>query len=268
VLGADFVARLAHDREQAENLHVERMLATAHAAAASEPLDRAALTLIQEAEDGILKIYEASYRAWQKDKDPAITAKKEQYETAYKEVIELSDAAVGAFFTPAVVDTIPWRDLLSAEEASHWKGAAVKGFEYRVENGVMHLIGPAPEEKSEGIISIGDKEVWRDFVVEAEFTVVKGRFTVFYRLPLVWQENVESLELSTDEGDGQLTAGVPYEYRLSLIGSTLVEERLGEDSLITPTSISWTKIRKGAFALSVPKETEVKFTRLRIKVLR
>ena len=49
------------------------------AAAATEPLDRAALATIQQAEDEILKIFEASYRAWQKNmQDPDLTAKKDE----------------------------------------------------------------------------------------------------------------------------------------------------------------------------------------------
>ena len=55
-----------------------------------------------------------------------------------------------------------------------------------------------------------------------------------------------------------------------MIGSTIgVEERSEEGGGRSDrTSVSWVKPRKGAFAISVPKETEVRFTKVRAKVLR
>ena len=116
-------------------------------------------------------------------------------------------------------------------------------------------------------MSIGDKEMWRDFVVEMDVTIPKGYCELFFRLSPVWQKNVESRELTTEEGG--LEAGRTYTYQFSVIGSALVEEMKGEDSLGPDRkTISWTQIRKGSFGISVPKETEIKFTKLRAKVLR
>jgi hypothetical protein len=268
IVGADFVARLAQDRESSELLYLERLQASAQAAAASQPLDRAALATIQQAEDEILKIYETSYRAWQRNnQDPAVIAKKDDHQERYQAIIQLSDGAVERFFTPQVIESTPWRDLLSSEQAAQWRGATVAGFEHRIGDGVMHLIGPDPAEKSEGILSIGDKEAWRDFVLDMEFTIDRGQCTLFFRLPPVWQENVEAFDLTTEEG--HLEAGRSYVYSFSVVGSTFVQQEHSEDSLgPTVEGISWTKVRKGAFAISIPKESEVRFTRLRAKVLR
>ena len=268
MLGAEFAARVAKDRAFAEETYLEGLLTAARTAAATEPLDRAALATIQQAEDEILKIFEASYRAWQSDaQNPELTAKKDSYQERYQALIALSDAAVQRFFTPEVIESTPWRDLLSSEHAGEWRGPTLKGFEHRIEDGVLHMIGPDPSEDGEGIISIGDKEAWRDFVIDAEFTIAKGGCTIFFRLPAAWQENVESVDLTTDEG--ALEAGRSYTYTFDVIGSTLVEQNHGEDSFgpnVVP--INWTKIRKGAFGISIPKESEIRFTRLRAKVLR
>ena len=76
--------------------------------------------------------------------------------------------------------------------------------------------------------------------------------------------------------DGRHRVVVPFEdNRLlgQLLGEydghlALIEERLGADSDLTDHKIQWTRVRKGALAIAVPKESEVKFTRLRIKLLR
>jgi hypothetical protein len=74
-------------------------------------------------------------------------------------------------------------------------------------------------------MSIGDKEVWRDFVVEMEITIVQGSCELFMRLSPAWQKNVESRELTTDEGG--LEAGRTYTYRFTVIASDLTEQ-IGE----------------------------------------
>ncbi len=269
LVGTEFVARVNKDREDADRIYLERLVSSAETAAAAEPLDRAALTALQQAEDEVLKIYENSYRAWQKNmQDPVVKEKKDEHESRYKALIQLSDQAVEHFFTPEAIENTPWRDLLAPDQVSLWRGGSdVKGFERRIDNGVMHLVGPDPSEKSEVISSIGDKEIWRDFLLEMEFTILKGRTTLYFRLPPVWQENVESLELTTDEG--AFEAGRSYTYAYKVLASTFAEEDLGEDSLgPTVKNISWTRVRKGAFGISIPKDTEIKFTRLRAKVLR
>jgi hypothetical protein len=268
VAGAEFQARLAKDREDAEKIYVERLVTSAEAAAATDPLDRAALSTIQLAEDELFKLFEASYKAWTKNnQDPTLAARKDEHQTKYQAVVRLSDDAVSRFFTPAVIDGMPWRDLLASDQVAQWKWAEVKGFEHRIENGTLHLIGPDPSEKSEGIGSIGDREVWRDFLIEAEFTITKGVGTLYFRMPLVWQENILSHDLLTDEGHLELERA--YTYAFTLLGSTMLEEDRSEDTGgPTVSSISWTKPRKGAFGLSLPKDSEIKFTRLRAKILR
>ena len=266
-VGADFVAQVAKDIEECDRIYIERLTSAAQTAAATEPLDRAALTTIQQSEDELFKIFNATALAWNKNRqDPALTARKDELEVKYKELIKLSDDAVGRFFTPAVIEAVPWRDLLSEDQKGQWKGAAtLKG--YKNLGGEMHLVGLDPSEEGASMISIGDKEVWRDFLIDIEFTITKGSFELFFRMPIQFQEGILSADLTTDEG--HLEAGRAYTYAYSCVGSSFVEEQKGEDSPgLTDSTISWVKVRKGAFAIAIPKETEVRITRLRAKVLR
>jgi len=266
IVGAEFEARLDKDRADGERVHMERLVATAEAAAATIPLDRAALNTLAQVEDDVHRIFENVYRVWDKNKqDVPLSDKKKDYEDKYKSVIKLSDDAVERFFSAEVIENTPWRDLLA--DPSAWKTGELKGYEHNFVNGVLHLVGPDPSEGAQGIMSIGDKEVWRDFLVEMDITILKGDCEIFFRLSPVWQKNVESLELTTDEGG--LEAERTYTYFFSAIGSTLIDEIKGEDSLgANRKSISWTQIRKGGFGIAVPKNTEIRLTKLRAKVLR
>jgi len=267
IMGAEFLARVSKDRQEAERVYVERLISAAQAAGAGETLDRVALTTVQQSEDELFKIFNAIALAAQKNRsDQELTAKKNELQEKYKALLELSDTTVTRFFTPDEIERTPWRDALSDEHKGEWKGAQTfKGV--RIENGEMHLIGldPGTADAGQSILSIGDKEIWRDFVVDMEFTIVQGSAEVFFRMPLAYQENIESIDLGTDEG--QLEVGKTYTYNFKLVGSTLVDELVGESDPNT-TNVQWTRVRKGAFALSLPKGAEVKITRLRVRVLR
>lgn len=265
IAGAEFVAKLALAREETERSYAEKLLEEAKDAAAAAELTRASLATIQASEEGIFEILNTVALAAQKNSaDTVLKEKKDRYQDFYREVIKISDETVPKVFTPEVIDDLPWVDLLSVEQAGKWGGPAMKGFEHRIENGVLHMIGPDPEERAEGIISIGDKEQWHDYLLDLEFTILKGESTLFFRLPLNWQDNVEALVLSPDA----YPAGETWTMRISLIGSEIVT-RIEADELGTVSSpVSWTKIRKGAFGISVPKNSEVRYTKLRIKVLR
>ena len=67
----------------------------------------------------------------------------------------------------------------------------------------------------EAILSIGDREQWRDFVLDVEFTLVSGECTLYLRLPRGMPANVETLALSPDMSPSLVT---------SLIGSTRTDE--------------------------------------------
>jgi hypothetical protein len=268
-LGSDLLERVTALRQEAEKLYRERLIAVAEEASQAETPDRAGLTVIQQSEDELFKLFNAL--ALQRQKNPGdseLRAKVDEYESLYKKVVLQADSVAERLFTPEFIGQTPWRDLLSPDQVSQWKGQALKGFEHRIDNGVLHMIGPDPSEKSEAIISIGDKEVWRDFVIEVEFTIEKGSPSLWFRLPPTWQGNELNELLSTDEGF--LEAGRAYTFEYTVIGSTIgVEERSEEGGGRSDrTSVSWVKPRKGAFAISVPKETEVRFTKVRAKVLR
>ncbi|MSR61201.1 MAG: zinc ribbon domain-containing protein [Planctomycetes bacterium] len=262
----EFWARVDKDCVEGERIHLERLMATAQAAAASEPLDRAALATLAAVEDDVFKLLDSTARALAKDsQNTELNEKKKDFETRYRTVMKLADDAVERFFTAEVIEATPWRDLLS--DPSAWKAAEAKGFEHNIVNGTLTMIGPDPDADGQGVMSIGDREIWRDFVIEVEVTIEKGMVECFFRLPINWQKNVEYYDLTTDEGE--LEAGRTYALEFRALGSTLTITNKTEDTQRPENKpISWIQIRKGAFGLSVPNKTEIKFTKMRGKVLR
>jgi hypothetical protein len=232
------------------------------------PLDPGELLELGRIEDEILAAFEADWRRWQEDpEDPELSERKRLGEEGYRAFLARSDQAVEQYFTPERIAAVPWTDLLAEDRAASWIGCKVEGFEHHIEDGVLHMLGPAPHVGGEGIISIGDREQWRDLVLDVEFMLVKGECSLFLRLPRTFQENVQNINLTTD--DAYYEAGVSHEFTVSLIGSTQLEEDVGVDSMgPSKVKVPWTQVRKGALGISLPKNSEVRFTRLRAKILR
>lgn len=230
-------------------------------------VDRAILAELASVEDEILRDFEARYRRWhERSDDHELTEQKSRGEEIYRAFLRLSDELVESFFTPEVIATLPWQDLLTQERAVQWRGPTLQGFEFHIENGVLRMVNTGAASGSAGVISIGDAEIWRDFELEIELSVKRGECWLFFRLPPSWQENVLEYDLIPWEDDPE--PGRPHTYSFRVLGSTLTIA-IGNDGLDPEVKpVSWTRIRKGALGIAVPTDSEVEITRLRIRLLR
>jgi hypothetical protein len=133
---------------------------------------------------------------------------------------------------------------------------------------VFQIIGPDAATNKRAVLStsMGDKEQWRDFVLEYEFTLSKGTATMFLRMGRT-TEKTEPIEFST-QGDNAFVAGETYDAEISLIGSNLRYVVHSVDFKPVEAPSSWTMSRKGSIGLVIDPETQLKFTKMRIKVLR
>jgi len=253
------------DSTELDAVDLDPLLVRARALAEREPVDRESLADLTWIEDKIFHELDVVARVWMKHMDDAaLLARKNACEVAYKELLGLSDRAVNRVFTPPAIESAPWRDLLT--DASAWKSSELPGFEHPLTDGVLHLVGPDPAAGGMGVMSIGDAEAWRDFVVEIEFTLHRGSVELFFRLPPLWQKNVESRELVLQDGSIELDR--KYLFTFTILGSILIQDVHASDMSPTYDTISWVQVRKGALGIAVPRETEVEITRLRAKILR
>lgn len=263
----ELLLRVATLRASADQLYAERLLEDARTSAAAGPT-RETLQKFQRAEDEIRVLLEKA----KKDKN---TAQYDLFEPLYKSALSESDAAVALVFTPAEIEKAPWRDLLADQERANWIAPGAKGFEWRLENGEMHVIGPDEDAEGIPILSIGDAEKWCDFVGEMEFTLTKGETSLFFRLGLgsnAVDAAIAPQLLSTQAASNPLVAGELNKVNFSLVGSTYYYELQGFDPDTNKGQpIGWTRTRKGALAFEFqPKsnKADLRITKLRVKLLR
>ncbi len=262
LLGGENIARLGAAKASATRVYAAKTLEEAKAAAKGDPAKgREALAKLSIAEEEIQRIFDKSIKA--NDKEA-----KDYYEGLYREAIKTSDALCAQVFTPEEIARAPWIDLLSGDWVQKWKRAEVKGFNHRIENGVLHATGPDADTGAKGVLAIGQGEKWRDFVLDLEFTLAKGSLDLNFRVSQQPDVTTEAFEIATD-GEDAVLAGEVYNAEISLIGSQLVyREQDAVDVSPYTKELSWTKSRWGALCLVIPDGTELKLSRLRIRVLR
>jgi hypothetical protein len=169
-------------------------------------------------------------------------------------------------FTPDAVERAPWMDLLSGEQKDKWQHPAFKG--WQIKDGVLDGVGPDLDSKSTAIMSIGDQEQWHDFVLDCEFTLVKGEATFHFRLGPAVNNSTLSIPVSTS-GGVPFKAGAPNQMTVSMIGSAFkVTFADPEHAPHEEPEVPWTIRRKGGIAISVPPGSEIKISKMKIKVLR
>ncbi|MCK6448456.1 MAG: hypothetical protein L6Q99_18860, partial [Planctomycetes bacterium] len=250
------------DRVYAAKLHEE---ARSAANAANDVAGRqAALKKYTEAEDEIVKLFEESLKKNQSELS-------KYYEGHFREVIDESDLLAKAIFTPDFVEKQPWKDLLSTDQAPNWNAASLEGFSQKFERGALTLRGPNAAARQNGVTSIGDREQFRDFVLDFEFTILKGEFELYARVGKRFDGTVESLKFSALEESPNasflLSSNESYSGTLTFIGSSWTCELSAGDPQ-TVEQVKWVQSRRGGIGLLVPTEAEVKITRMRIKSLR
>jgi hypothetical protein len=188
-------------------------------------------------------------------------------EAALQECIEASDAIATALFDDARVERTPWRDLIADPNAEHAHDGLLR---YERSDGEIRAVGSPPGTKLEGVFSIGDRERWRDFVVEVEYAPVRGESRLYFRLGRMVQTAPDEIEAEA-VGDGvTLERDAPRTLTATYIGSRRRFEWSANTGLATTelNPINWRRSRVGAFGAVVRGGAELRITRLRARILR
>jgi len=121
------------------------------------------------------------------------------------------------------------------------------------------------------VISIGDREQWRDFELYVEFVVERGGADLFLHLGRVPNANTVACALVTEGESKNLTAGQTYHLTIRLVGSQF-SARFGDQDTGAPVPrsepLSWTKTRKGAVGLLVPSSLRMQVRSFKVRALR
>lgn len=259
-MGADFVARVGAARTTADRTYATRLHEDAVAyAKENQDKPRLALARYAKAEDEVLALFEEAFKGKNKEA-------KDFFEGIFKDIIKESDALVEFTFTPDVVDKVPLKDILAADEVKRWNPVAVKGFSHRIDNGLLDIVGPDADAAGKAVLAFDDVEKWRDFVIEMDFVIEQGSFDVYMRLGKRADDTVPNFELSAVEKG--LVTGKPYKLTASMIASKLMTQIYPEDVQPMIGEATWAKSRKGALGFVIPEGARIKITSLKVRLLR
>jgi hypothetical protein len=219
-----------------------------------------ALQKLGSAEDDLRELYDAA------DKEKNAQSKTLFY--AYlQELYVRTDKLANLTFNEAAVAAKPWLGLLDGAIANEWKFSGVKGSVGKIEAGRLVLAGGDADSKARTVSSIGDSRQWRDFVIEGEFTIESGSFTMAFRLGKR-VDNVTSDTVIVTADEGRVQAGGTYSFTYQLIGSTAKMTWKDDIFEAVDRELDTRTNRHGAFGLVLNTGTKVTFTRLRVKELR
>ena len=265
VLGADMLSRYQLARGGADRAYATRLLEDAKQYAADNPDDkRLALVRFHAAEDELRALVDRAYT----DKNAELKA---FYTPLFEQAIAESDRLVTELFSGEAGEKLPMVDCLAGAKAGEWNASQAKGFSWRIEKGVLQLIGPDADAGKNAVISIGDREQWRSFIADIEFVVEAGNVDVYFRLGKAPNANTPMYTLRTTGDSAQLRAGTAYKMRASVIGSTFTV-RFADDVADPPPThegdLTWVYNRKGAIGLLIPPGAKLKISKFQVRELR
>jgi len=250
----DYKKRLADASERIDRAYLGKLMSDAKAKGQT----REALTAYTAAELEVRNALDNTLRG-SKDVD-----RKKWYENLYKTLLTDSDAVAVAVFNQSVIDGEPWKDTLSSEE--DWKHAPeLVGFQ--VKDGQLHAVGPKAGGGRIGTFSVGDNRQLKDFIVQGEFTPVKGNFKIYFRA-YQRMDSSEFYAVNTIGKDPAFKPGQSYPIEVRCIGSTLSVKF--PNTTIEPweLQVGATKQRFGSIGFALDEDSEVKITAFKYKELR
>ncbi len=257
-MGAEFDTRVSAAKVKIGRAYADRLFDEAKSLAAKGPSEaRAALAAFAKAEDEFTVLLDEAYNKRNQEAIAYITPK-------YQSIIDDSDKLAVATFTADVFARADARDVLKTVEPAKWGQDGLKGF--RIDASGLQAIGLDPGSKKDGVFSVGDLEKWRDFELDFEFQVVKGEAQFYFRLGKQIQ-SAEGFMVQTGAEDWK--AGETYSCKATLVGSTMRLE-FGDNANQEPreSTLDWRRSRKGAFGVVVPQGSEVKITKMKLKLMR
>jgi len=259
--GLDFLTKVGTARAKVDRVYAQKLLDEAKAIAGKGAGEaRNALTAFTKAEDEITKMLDDASRG--KGKNPELKA---YLEDLFKGLIVESDTLVKQIYTPEVIEKTPWLDLLAIDKEK-WQRPGFSG--WQLKDGSIQAVGPDLGSKSEAIMSVGDGEQWRDYEYEIDFVVVKGDATFYWRVGAAVNQSVTNYPVSTNKGNPPFKAGQSYKMTGQMLASNFTLNFPDTEYNSLSEEMTWTRRRKGAIAISVPGGSEVKVTKMRIRVLR
>jgi hypothetical protein len=177
--------------------------------------------------------------------------------------MEKGDALAESAITPEKIEGLPWRNLLAAADVGKWgKGGTC---EFKIDNGVLTITGPPADAKDQGVVSIGEDEGIRDFVLEAKLSV-KGRGFM-----VMWRKEPDSMKMGQmayrTEGLNHVPEDEPLTLKIEARGQTgVIEVQPGD--LKQPFRMGPEKARKGGFGFSADPESTITINEIKVKVIR
>ena len=262
-IGADVAARYALARTSADKLYAQRVLdETKEYSSSNADNPRLALVRAQVAEDEIKGLLDRTIN----EKNTELQA---YYQPLYEQAVGESDRLATMLFTPAEIEKTAWIDCLSGAQVANWNPSDVKGFAHQIAGGVLQLVGPDADAGRTAVISIGDREQWRNFVADMEFTVERGGMELYFRLGRSANANTPGIFVKTEGENSSWEANRSYKVVASLIGSSyVVRFDNAPDKQAIQETLNWRKTRKGGIGLFVPPGAKIKFTRFQVRELR
>jgi hypothetical protein len=262
-VGADVAARYALARTSADKLYAQRVLDEAKEYSNSNADNpRLALVRSQVAEDEIRTLLDRTIN----EKNTDLQA---YYQPLFEQAVAESDRLASALFTPAEIDKTPWTDCLSGAQVANWNPSDVKGFAHQIAGGVLQLVGPDADAGRTAVISIGDREQWRNFVADMKFTIERGGLELYFHLGRSANANTPGLFAKTEGDNATWEANRSYKVVASIIGSNyLVRFDNAPDKQSIQEALNWRKSRKGGIGLFIPPGAKIKFTKFQVRDLR
>jgi hypothetical protein len=219
-----------------------------------------ALQKLGQTEDDLRELYDAA------DKEKNAQAKT-LFSSYLQDLYARTDKLAILTFNEAAIANKPWLGLLDGAIANEWKFTKLTGAIGKVEAGRLVLVGGDADSKGKTVNSIGDSRQWRDFVIEGEFTIESGSFTMAFRLgKRVDNITADTVIVTADEG--RIQAGGTYSFTYQLIGSTAKMTWKDDVFESSDRELDFRTNRHGAFGVVLNTGAKVTFTRLRVKELR
>jgi hypothetical protein len=216
-----------------------------------------ALAAYTKAEDEVIKLLDEATKK-------KVEEQKTYYMGHYRDMITECDALVAVAFTPDVIEKTPWTDLLSGAQKDNWQQAGFTG--WQLKDGVLQG-NTDLGAKSTSVMSIGDREQWRDYVLEVEFAVAKGEPVLHCRLGRTVNNTTINYTIGTT-GQNAFKPGSTNTITATVIGSSAKVAFSDPDRSPGEETLNWTTARKGGIGVSVPAGSDIKITKMRIKALR
>ena len=216
----------------------------------------AAIALFDKAEEELASLLETAKKG--KDTEVVNACTKQN-----QEIVKESDTLAVATFTADAIAKAPARSLTDATSVPLWKPARDSALKFNVTPQALELEQAAGGKG--GMISLVEKEPWRNFRLSFDASVEKGSAVLLFRV----REHADRKQCaSITLGEGQdvaPTVGSPIHVEIDMIGSTMTI-RSGADHA-EKTVDARGKSRRGVLSIMVAADSKLSLANLAVRNL-